>query len=158
MPTSRRVKEKMFSLIPADFGETIIDLGCGWGSLIFPLAKQHPRGQIVGCELSPAPWLFCWFRQLIGPYANIRLVRSDFFKVSCKEASVVICYLDPSPMKALEEKLARELRPDTLVIVNMFALPSWKPEAIYEVDGLHCTWIYLYRVPPARSETVNSPA
>ena len=137
----------MFSLIPPEFRGTIMDLGCGWGNLIFPLAKQNPECRVVGCELSPAPWLFCRIRQLGGSYPNLRLFRGDFWKVSCKDASLLICYLDPSLMKALEEKLAAELLPNALVIMNTFALPSWKPESIYQVDDLHRTRIYMYRVP-----------
>ncbi|MBI3211715.1 MAG: SAM-dependent methyltransferase, partial [Simkania negevensis] len=40
MPTSKKIKEALFAHLPAmQSGKKIIDLGSGWGNLVFPLSK-----------------------------------------------------------------------------------------------------------------------
>jgi len=57
----------------------------------------------------------------------------------------VVCYLFPEAMRALDEKLRRELRPEARVISNTFALPGWKPVRTHRLPDIYATRIYVYR-------------
>jgi trans-aconitate methyltransferase len=152
MPTSPRGRNRILSLIPPDCTGNILDLGCGWGTLVFPIAGRHPQNRVIGYELSPLPWFLCRIRKWITPRENLRIIRGDFWKSPCSDAAVVVCYLDPSQMPRLEKKLSSELRPGTLVIVNGFAFPSWKPECIHQLSDFYCSRVYVYRVSTWKAE------
>jgi hypothetical protein len=42
MPSSRKAVRKIVSLIPEGTNGEIVDLGAGWGSLAYPIAKRFP--------------------------------------------------------------------------------------------------------------------
>ena len=42
MPTSPRVRRVLLGLLPEDPGGPVAELGAGWGTLAFPLARRWP--------------------------------------------------------------------------------------------------------------------
>src|SRR5580692_8941297 len=56
----------------------IYELGCGWGSLVIPLARAFPSARIRGIEISPLPYWVARFRTRNFP--NVSLQRGNFFK------------------------------------------------------------------------------
>jgi len=147
MPASRRARNCIVSLIPSTCTGNILDLGCGWGTLVFPIAGAHPQNGVIGYELSPLPWFLCRIRQCVAPRQNLTILRGDFWKHPCTDAAVVVCYLDPGQMHRLEKKLSSELHPGTLVITNAFAFPAWKPQEMHQLSDFYCSRVYVYRVP-----------
>ncbi len=145
MPTSRKAKRAIFSLIPKTQGN-IYELGSGWGHLIFPLAKHYSYSQIRAFEGSPLPWLVSRGVLKVLRFSNLTIERKDFFKISLKGASGVVCYLYPGAMKRLKKKFQEELKPGTFVVTNTFAIPDWTPEKIVEVNDFWHSQVYLYRI------------
>lgn len=143
LPSSRRARQVMLSEIPAGFSGTIVEPGSGWGSLAVPLARRFPKATVIGYELSPVP-LFCSRLRRLGRCANLRLHRADFRAVPLADADLVVCYLFPGAMRALDEKLRRELRPGARVISNTFALPNRKPVRVHRLPDIYATPIYIY--------------
>ncbi|HEY4831944.1 MAG TPA: SAM-dependent methyltransferase, partial [Waddliaceae bacterium] len=88
MPTSRKAKILLLGAIPPNHAGKIIELGSGWGTLLFPLAKQHPHSMIIGYELSPIPYLFSKLRHYLEPMPNIKIYRKDFFQIFLNDASI----------------------------------------------------------------------
>ena len=148
-PTSARVSAVMFSLIPSQIEGTVFELGSGWGTLAFPLARRLPRCPVQALEFSPLPWLVSKVRHLFNPLPNLTLRRTDFRGVGLSESALVVCYLFPGGMANLKTKLEAELRPGTYVLSNTFAMPGWQPLAVHRADDLYRTPVYLYRVPAA---------
>ncbi len=146
MPTGRKVKKKLFELLPLEAKGTIYELGAGWGTLLFPLADRFPRRQVVGYEVSPLPFLFCALFKKWGGYNNLKLLREDFFEADLSGAGIVVCYLYPAAMERLKEKFDKELPQGCLVISHTFAIPGWTPVKTVRVDDLYRTPIYCYRV------------
>ena len=144
MPTSGKVREALMQVLPEVEDGIIIDLGSGWGNLIFPLAKKYESCHIFGYENSPIPF---WFSSLINSKKNLKIKRSNFFEIPLHNASIVVCYLYPKGMERLKAKLETELKPGTHVISHTFAVPEWKAKTTIEVDDLHHSKIYLYEVP-----------
>lgn len=145
MPSSPRVVRALLGMIPAELEGTIVELGAGWGSLLFPLAKALPRCQVIGYENSLVPFLFCSLLQKLLFHApNLQLIRGDFFQRPLHNTSLVVCYLYPGAMRKLHDKFEAELPDGALVISHTFAVPGWTPKQVIELNDLYRTKIYLY--------------
>lgn len=144
MPTSEKMKRALMEVLPDIERGIIIDLGSGWGNLVFPLALKYQGCHIFGYENSPIPY---WFSSLINHKKNLKIFRADFYKISLHDADLVMCYLFPKGMEKLKEKLQEELKPGAHVVSHTFAIPEWEPKTVIEVSDLHHSKIYLYEVP-----------
>jgi hypothetical protein len=142
MPTSSKVRETLLKHFPEIEKGKIIDLGSGWGNLIFPLAKKFPSCQIIGYENSLIPYLFSF---CLNTFSNLKIFRKSFFNASLHDADLIVCYLYSRGMDAVKKKLEQEMPPYAQVISHTFAIPGWEPTRVIEVDDLHRTKIYFYR-------------
>lgn len=147
MPSHPSARRAVFRMIPEDFAPAVIyELGCGWGGIAFEMAARYPLARVVAVELSPLPWLVCHIRRLFQHRPNLIIRRADFMKSDLSQADLVFCYLMVAPMRGLERKLSRDLRPGTMVITSTFALPDWTAEIIETVPESMSAHIYRYRV------------
>jgi hypothetical protein len=48
--------------LPMSSQFTFIDIGSGFGGLLFYLDRAHPGGKYEGIEIAPLPWFFGWLR------------------------------------------------------------------------------------------------
>lgn len=144
MPTAPKVKKALLKALPNHIDGTIVDLGSGWGTLCFALAKKYPNCPVVGYESSPIPYYYSVIKKVFCGPDNVTFKRRDFFTVSMNHASLILCYLYPRAMQKLKEKFASELKPGTLVISHTFAIPSLKPDKIITVSDLYNSRIYFY--------------
>ena len=145
--TSPRVRSVMLKAVPDDLDGAIFELGSGWGTLAFALARRFPRSPVWAFELSPVPWLFSRVRGLLAPAPNLSIRRADLHGVPLAEARLVVCYLSPGAMADLAPRLQAELRPGAWVLSNTFAVPGWRPAAVLTADDVYRTRVYLYRAP-----------
>lgn len=149
MPSSRKAVATFLDLIPDNTSGKIVDLGSGWGTLAYPIAKRFPDATIVGCELSPIPWLYSRAKGLFVRRPNLTLYRQSVFDINLTDVNVVVVYLHPAAMRKLGPKFERELRPGTLVLSNTFPVPTWEPT---QTIHLGKSWlstsndIHVYRV------------
>lgn len=144
MPTSYKVKKQMFAILPMTFEGNIIECGAGWGTLAIPLAKKFPYNTVEAYELSPLPFLVLASLKKILFLKNLKVKRKDFFSVSFKEAGLIVCYLYPQAMERLGVKINQELKSQSLVVSNTFAIHSLRPKRIIHVDDLYSTTIFVY--------------
>lgn len=158
IPTSPLIKAKMLEAVPKDVQGTILDLGSGWGNLVFAFAKKYPQSRVIGYELSPIPWCFCRVRQWLKPQLNVEFRRRDYRKVPLDQADLVVCYLFPRGMRELRSKFEHELNTGCLIISNTFAMPGWRPDHIYVAEDQYATQVFVYELPAeaALSEAVVS--
>ncbi|MBA3236953.1 MAG: SAM-dependent methyltransferase [Parachlamydiaceae bacterium] len=145
MPTATKVKSELLKIELTLIPGPIYELGSGWGTLTFALAKKYPSHQVVAYETSLIPYLYCILKQYFYPQPNLHFHRLDFFHESLKEASLVICYLYPEAMQLLKDKFNEELPSGCFVISNTFAINEWHPLKAYPVDDMYHTKLYLYR-------------
>jgi trans-aconitate methyltransferase len=144
MPTSSKAKKCLMSLLPDQIHGVIYELGSGWGTLTFPLARHYSKAVVIGFETSPVPFFVSWLRRFSEKAPNLCLKREDFFSFPIKDASLIICYLYPQAMQRLKLKFLNELKPGCVIISNTFAIPGWKPEKIIEVQDIYRSKIYVY--------------
>lgn len=146
MPTSKKAKKAILQSLPHNISGKIVDLGSGWGTLIFPLARQHPNCTVIGYELSPFPYLISKIRHFFQPLPNLKIYRKEFLNAPLQDADIIVCYLYPAVMYPLKVKFEQELRPGSLVVSSTFAVPGWKPDQIIEVNDIYHSKIYIYFV------------
>lgn len=144
MPTSRRVRASLLSLVPPTLDGEVHELGAGWGTLAFALADALPGARVIAWEASPVPYLFCALRQRLRPRKNLELRRRDFFEADLRGARLVVCYLFTGAMARLGPKLEQELPPGAVVLSHTFALRGWTPAVERIVDDLYRTRVYRY--------------
>lgn len=144
MPTSSKVKTKLFQISLNPKPGPIYELGSGWGTLAFTLAKKYPSHHIAAYETSWIPYLYCLVRNYFFPFPNLHFYRVNFYTISLKNASMIFCYLYPAAMQRLISKFSQELPPGTIVVTHTFALPTKKYDLMEEINDLYHTKIYVY--------------
>lgn len=145
VPTSARVRAVMLRVLPPRIEGTIFELGSGWGTLAFPLARRYPECRVMAYEVSPLPWLVSRLRLALSPLPNLVLNRANFDTAPLGEASLVVCYLFPGAMAKLKTRFGNELATGTMVLSNTFAVPGWQPAVELAADDLYGSKVYLYR-------------
>lgn len=136
----------------------IAELGAGWGSLVFAIARQYPQAVVTAYERSFVPWLILRIRRLLWVQPNLIIKRLDFLEQDLGHQQLFICYLYPGGMTKLADKIKID-KLSGLLITHTFALPLTK-ETHVEADGqtnvelikklqandLHQTPIYVYNL------------
>ncbi|MBN3759394.1 cyclopropane-fatty-acyl-phospholipid synthase family protein [Burkholderia sp. Ac-20365] len=138
--TLERAEQSMLELYAEraqiEDGQTILDLGCGWGALAVWLAARYPRAQIVALSNSRSQREFIEARAASAGITNLRVVTgnvvqfefSDPFKARAPfgagDFDRVLSIEMFEHMKnydALLERIARWMRPDGKLFVHIFA-------------------------------------
>lgn len=140
---SRRAIESL-SREPLPDG-AIYELGSGWSGAARALAKRFPERDVVGVEISLAPFLWSRLVNRVAPIENLAFFRADFFDLSLANAAAVFCYLRGKTMTALAEKFSEELPPRALVATVTFAIRDRAPVRTDRADDFYKSEIFLYR-------------
>lgn len=160
MPSSRKARREMVSAVaavrdqivskgPAAAGRNvrIVELGCGWGSVLRPMARKMPDCTFTGYETSPLPCLFSSFSVWILGLKNIEVIRKNFFYADLEGTDVIVCYLHPEGMERLEEKLFQSPpKPLFYLVSNTFQVSGLRPDSRTVVNDLFRSAIYVYKL------------
>ena len=77
---------------------------------------------------------------------NLRVYRQDFLKADLSAASLIVCYLFPAGMLALDAKLAEQKTSAQYLISNNFALTSMQAEKTIRLNDFYQSPVYRYRL------------
>ena len=152
-PTGLRVRKTLTEALPDRVEGEILELGCGWGSLLPMLTRRYPGQRITGYERSLLPYLVARGRTLLNP--DIRIKQQDLFTADLGKVGLVLCYLYPDGMTKLSGHLQEHLPAGALVISHTFHLPGWIPIRQMTANDLYRSPVFLYRV--IQSDTEESP-
>ena len=141
--TNRQTAAALAELLPSG-PVSVLDLGCGIGSLLVALARLRPDARMTGIETAPAPFVLARLRK--GP--SITVLRGDFFAHSWAEYELVYAFLSPVPMAAVWEKARREMKAGALLVSNSFDIPGREPERILEVADRRRTRLLVFEIRP----------
>lgn len=148
MPTSRAVRAVMLDFVPPSLEGEVHELGTGWGGLALALARRCPAAKVVAWERSPVPFVVARLRAKASGLENLEVRFADFLAADFSRASALVCYLWTGGMRALDEKLRRELPGRRLLVVtNTFLLHGWP-------EGASATAADLYRTKVVRYDAV----
>jgi len=126
-------------------GDVVYDLGCGDARILRTLAKKHPDAQFIGIEKALFPYLIAKISSL--KTTNITIRRKNFFKISIKDATVIITYLFPSVMDLLLPKFDQELHNAKLFSFD-FSFSKKQYKAMYTIkdrEGKLGSKIFIYQ-------------
>lgn len=124
---------RLFGMTPADPEHCrILELGCGAGGNIIPMAEQLPRSELVGIDLSARQ--IADARAMAGEVGlpNLRLVEGSILDVdeTWGTFDYVICHgvyswVPPEVQRHILEILGRNLRPQGIGYVSYNVYPGW---------------------------------
>lgn len=121
----------------------VIDLGCGTGTLLKPLAQEFPNHHFIGYEWDWVIFKILKFR--LRKLSNVELIRADFMKRDLAQEDLVLCFLDGKVAEDLGLKFKDELRPGAEVISSAFEIVDLTPDEVVETKGLGFSWkVYFY--------------
>ena len=119
-------------------GQTVLDLGCGWGSLSLWLAARHPRSRITAVSNSTSQRTFIEARARNRGLENLRVVTADvnslrFAPHAFDRVVSIEMFEHVRNYEQLLRHIARWLKPDGRLFVHIFC----HRELLYpfEVDG-----------------------
>ncbi|MBZ0105072.1 MAG: class I SAM-dependent methyltransferase [Sulfuricella denitrificans] len=141
--SSRKAWQAVAERLPPS--AAVADLGSGLGGLLRFLAQQRPDGRYVGMEIAPLPFLASWLRMRLGS-GGYELRWGSLWQADLRPFDVVYAYLSPIPMADLWRKVEHEMRPGTLFISNTFYVPGVEPSEVVQLDDLHRSRLYFYRM------------
>ncbi|MFO0596835.1 MAG: SAM-dependent methyltransferase [Myxococcaceae bacterium] len=146
MPSSRAVRTEVLALLdPALEGE-LHELGAGWGSLAFPIARHCPNARVIAHEGSLVPYVFCVLRKTLTGASNVEVRFGNFLRADLRHAAGVIAYLWTGGMEQLAPKFEAELPAGSFVISHTFAWRGREAELQRTATDLYRTPIYRYRI------------
>ncbi len=150
VPTPETVVEKMLEVADLRPGDTLYDLGCGDGRILF-VAAQKFKAKAVGVELSKRLVATTTAKAAeLGLQDQVQVVEGNLLEVDIGPADVVTLYLLRLSNERLKPKLRKQLKPGARVVSHDYEIMGWKPERVEKIlahQREHT--IYVYRMPPA---------
>lgn len=123
----------------------VVDLGCGSGSLIIPLAKEFPQHEFCGYDWDVVPFSIASFRA--RHVKNVQLFCEDFTKAGYGDADVVLIFGGKKLFANWGERFAAELKNGTRVISEAFPIPQLAAEKEIEAPSYGMPLkVYTYRI------------
>jgi SAM-dependent methyltransferase len=139
-PTSKRQLEAAAALLQLRDGDTVYDLGSGFGRALIFFAKEY-RIHAIGAEVDPLRRaVSVWSARRRGVSTSVAILRKNLLDVDLQDTAKVFFFLSPLLMRKLQEKLGREMPPGALVASVEHRFPDWKP--VQSRENVH-----LYVVP-----------
>ncbi len=140
VPSFGRQKKVMIEKISAEIEKrgskiSVLDPGCGTGTLLIALAKKYPECRFVGIEWKKATAKIARFRT--RKLKNVEIICQDMFDYPFAEFEVIGCFLMQPLMERFGEKLKKECQKGTIVFSNSFYIPQIKASEIIKIKGLY---------------------
>ncbi|HEY1206455.1 MAG: methyltransferase domain-containing protein [Bryobacteraceae bacterium] len=149
VPSPQTVVERMLEIADLKPGETVYDLGCGDGRILFTAAREF-RAKAVGVELSD-PLVKQGREQAkrLGLENRVTIIQGDLLRADLRPADVVTVYLLTEANDKLKPLFERSLHPGARVVSHDFKIRGWRPDRVDEVvvSG-RAHKIYVYVIPP----------
>jgi len=145
VPTHSKVGKKMFELAELKPGQTVVDFGCGDGSLLITAIKDFGAAKGIGYEIHPGIRMIGKIRAWLGGTSKkLDLRGGNFFKIELPKADLIATYLFPETQAKLEPMLKKYYPSGTKVISRTFRYPTLPLIKTTEERGEK---LYLYEIP-----------
>jgi len=159
----QRVVDRMLEMANVKASETVFDLGCGDGRVLFTAVQKY-RAKAVGIEIDPK--LVEATRseaQKMAMGNRVKIVQGNLLEADLSDADVVTLYLLTQSNEMLRPRLEKMLHPGARVVSYDYAVPGWKPKWVERVDdpgsrSSHDHLIYLYEMPPTKDPSAKTTA
>ena len=148
----QRIVDRMLEIAAIKPNETVFDLGCGDGRILFQAAQKY-QAKAVGIEIDEKLVHTTNERIVnLGLQNRVKVQQGNLLEADLSSADVVTIYLLTQSNELLRPRLEKMLKPGTRVVSYDYAVPGWKPKKIDRTNesnnGGHL--IYLYEMPPEK--------
>lgn len=124
---------------------TIVDLGCGSGSLLIPLAKKFPQHRFIGYDWDVVPYAIASFRA--RHIVNVELFCADFTQADLSEADIVLIFGGKKLFAQWGKKFVESLKNDAVIVSEAFPITQLVPEKeILATSYGMALKVYTYRI------------
>ncbi|MEN6607900.1 MAG: class I SAM-dependent methyltransferase [Bryobacteraceae bacterium] len=149
VPTPELVVDKMLEAAELQPNETLYDLGCGDGRILFAAAGKF-KAKAVGVELSERLVKSTTARaEMLGLSDRVSVIEGNLLDVDLSPADVVSIYLLRLSNERLKPNLKKHLKPGARVVSHDYEIMGWKPYRVERVLVLQRPHvIYVYKMPP----------
>jgi hypothetical protein len=144
-PTPRAAYSLILAELPTDRPFTFLDIGCGFGGMLFFLSKRRPNGSFVGIEIGLMPWLYGALKARFVAKNRVSIRFKNMWTEPLERYDTVYTFLSPAPMEKIWEKVCAEMRPGSLFITNTFEVPAPANEVL-SVKDERCSHLFLHRI------------
>lgn len=141
--TNLSTARELLSQLPVEASWTVMDAGCGTGTLLRYLACARPRCTFHGTEQAPLPCFLAWWNARRMRNCHVRW--GNFLADDWRQMDLVYVFLSPVPMERVWKKALAEMRPDTVLVSNSFPVPHVEPSRVIQVADRGNTRLYVYR-------------
>lgn len=118
----REVLSQAEKLLAGRPQQQVVDLGCGYGSLLLPLAAKFPQHVFVGLEWDWVAYLVMRFRS--RNKKNLHVLYGNFMTRDWSRFDLILCFIGNEIAGAAADKICRECRDTARIISEAFALPG----------------------------------
>ncbi|MBP2547537.1 hypothetical protein J2858_000430 [Neorhizobium galegae] len=140
--SNRATAQALCQLMRDRGADRFIDLGCGFGGVVRALSAAG--FQASGVETAPMAFMIARALSALTHRGTIR--RQDLWAADLAEIDVAYAFLSPEPMAALYTKARAEMKPESLLVSNSFAVDGVEPDEVWELSDRRRTQLFLYRM------------
>ena len=142
-PSTHRIVDTIAEFAQIKEGDVAVDLGAGDGRVCIELAQRG--AECIGIERNP--FLFWRATNKVaesGIQNRITIVKQNLNDYDLSEATVVVAFLSQTTTYPLKDKVLKETRPGTRIILVDHRFEDWEPEKMEIVQRIP---VRLYIVP-----------
>ncbi len=154
-PTHRAAYALILAELPTDRPFVFLDIGCGFGDLLFFLQSRRPLGTFIGYEIGVLPWIWGTIRAKLLRRSSISIRFQDMWRASLTEYDFVYTFLSPAAMARMWDKVSHEMRPGSTFMTNTFPVPAPADETVAIRDPRNSK-LYIHRM--GREQAANTAA
>jgi len=127
IPTKKKDYDRIARLSNLKPGMVFCDLGSGNGNMLFYLSKNYGV-ECIGIEISPFWYFYSKIKSLF--YKKVKIIYGNFNKYNLSGVDVVYIFLTDKAPKKLKEKLVKELKENSKIILPCWSFKNIKPTKI----------------------------
>jgi hypothetical protein len=143
--SDRKAWDALIPLLPQTTPFRFIDIGSGFGDVLFYLEPRFPQAHFFGTEIAPAPWLISRVRAWLR-HSRVSFLRRDYAALDLAGFDVVFAFLSPAAMPSVWQQAQTQMRKGSLLISLSFDVPSRQPDHVIPLaEGARHT-LYVWRM------------
>lgn len=143
VPIPKRMAKTIAKLSALQSAKTIVDLGCGTGTLLAELHRYLPQASLTGVEYKPSLLRWAkWRTHFSKPQPT--LVCTDMFQYDVSKFDGIVGFWIPRLTQQLVNKFADECKSGCIIVSYLFPLPSHPSLQLHRTEN-EKQKIFVYR-------------